>query len=407
MKSISFFPATLQRSITTWAVVGIASFAWSLTAHGQATWTGATSADYAIGTNWSSGVVPTNGTAVIIDSSATNPTLVSGNWDRAPAGGGGSTTLTGTGSVTINSGQGRFFSNGVFDMSGGVLDQTGEYFIAGHLGVGTFNQSDGTIIANLRRGFFLSNNNANESGTTYNLSGGEMIVNSTTGGGVGPDLYSVWFGKGSAGVGTLVGDLFHATGGTATFTRTGTQQADVRISRNSKLQVSGGTVTFANYSHFYVGIDDAGSTSNSVIVDGGTLNITGGTDFYLGQQDDAQLTINSGDLILEGLLLLGGDGTGAFDGIGTVTMTGGNLTASAILNLNQLSFFNFSGGEITLSGDQTSIINENWFVGSAFAAYDPLNDKTTITAVPEPGTVGLVIGGLVGGLVILRRRRAH
>lgn len=369
-----------------------------LTTHAQSVWTGATSSAYSDGTNWSTGTAPTNTTQVVIDTSTPNPAVVtSGNLERFA-----NTSITGAGSLVINSGR---FINGksTFTMSGDSFTHTGEYFLVGHTGVGTFNHTAGTVTSNHSRGFFLSNNESNESGSAYNLSGGTLVVNSTASNPPGEWwLRSVWFGKGSSGSSTLVGDKFHATAGTAIFTRTGSNEAGVMISRNSKLQVSGTSeVTFANYSHFYVGYNTAGTSDNEVIVDGGTLSITGMTNMDVGFQDNGKLTISAGVLNLDGYLVIGGEG------VGTVTMTGGMVSLGGILHA--AGTFDFSGGMIQIEGDYSSILGEAWFDtsgagGAVSAVYDPETGITTI-AVPEPATLVLAIAG-VGFIVALRRKLA-
>lgn len=365
-------------------------------AHAQVRWTGDVSDDYSVGANWDSAVAPSNTTEVIIDSSAVNPAvLASGNLERFA-----NTTISDTGSLTLNAGR---FINGqsTFTVSGGSLSHTGEYFLVGHTGVGTFNQSGGVVTSNHSRGFFLSNNESNESGTTYNLSGGTLIVNSTTGN-PPPEwwLRSVWFGKGSGGASPLIGDKFHATGGTATFTRVGSNEAGVMISRNSKLQVSGtAEVTFTNYSHFYVGYNNAGTSENEVIVDGGKLTISG-TDLHLGFNDSGSLTISAGTLDLDGFLVIGGGGAGF------VTMTGGVVSLGGITY--SLGSFDFSGGLLQIEGDYSTILDEAWFDtsgagGTVSAIYDPETNITTI-AVPEPATAVLAMAGL-GFLIAFGRRR--
>ncbi len=305
-------------------------------AQAQATWTGSVSSDYGTAGNWSTNAVPGTGDSVLIDSNAGNPTVLpNGNWDRRGA---GTTTISGTGSVTLNQGSARFLNNGTFNMLGGTFDQTGEYFIVGVGGsAGALNQSGGTITTNLSRGWQLSDNTIAESPTVYNLSGGSLVVNSLATW-TDPNLRNVWFGKGGSsplyteGDSGAPGDKFVVTGGTATFTKDINQanSSDVRLSRNAKVQVSSGTVTFANYDNFVVGFQASNTTQSEVLVDGGQLIIQGITNFLLGQADDGKLTITSGFMSLEGLLLLGGDGSGVNDGIGTVTMTGGMFSLADI-----------------------------------------------------------------------------
>jgi hypothetical protein len=387
--------------------------------HAQAIWNGSVSSDYGTAANWSTGVAPGTGVDVVIDSNATNPTVIpNGNWDRRGA---GTTTIDGTGAVTLNQGSARFLNNGTFNMLGGTFDQTGEYFIVGVGGSpGTLNQSGGTITTTLSRGWQLSDNTMAESPSVYNLSGGSLVVNSLATW-TDANLRNVWFGKGGSnpmytgGDSGAPGDKFIVTGGTATFTKDINQanSSDVRISRNATIQVSSGTVTFANYDNLIVGFQASNTTQSEILVDGGQLIIQGITNLFLGQADDGKLTINSGSMSLEGFLLLGGDGSGVNDGIGTVTMTGGTLSIGDVFVVNPAnsSTFNFSGGLLRISGDHSSILNETWFIssgapGTVTAIYDSVNNWTdvTVASVPEPSTYVLAVLGL-GMLVVVGCRR--
>jgi len=383
--------------------------------YAQSTWTGAVDSNYSNPDNWDPAEVPGTGADVLIDTSTPNEVdIPSGNWDRRGA---GTTTISGTGVVNLALGSARLLNTGVFNMSGGALNQIGEYFIVGAGAVGTFNQTGGTVHATLGRGFQLSDNNINQAGTTYNLSGGTLTVNSEA---TWSDahLRGVWLGKGGeAGAeGSVaidpdaVGDTFNVTGGTATFTHTGTNSSEFRISRNAGLIIDGGTVNINDYTSIRVGQGGSGGLHSRIVLESGTLNITGATPLLLGQQDNGTLTINDGVLNLEGFLVLGGDLSGDFDGMGIVNMTGGSLFAGGITlgNEENGSVFNFSGGTITLQGNQTSIIAQSWFSGveGTFATYDALNDITVIAVVPEPATVVMVLAGLLGMFVVARRRTA-
>ncbi len=383
-----------------------------------ALWTGNTSNAYDVGANWDTNAAPGTGDDVEISSSANNPTNIpSGNWDRRNTG--STTTISGTGVVNLQTGQARFLNTGTFNISGGAFNQTGEYFIVGAGAVGTLNHSAGTVTSTLARSFSLSDNNINQSGTTYNLSGSAILNVTSTVTNIERHLGGVWFGKGgetgdsgSVGIGSATGDIFNVTGGTATFTRAiagtphGTnpsQLADVRISRNSGLLISGGSVTFDNYTDFRVGQGPSGGTNARVVLSGGTLDITGGTNFYLGEGDNGLLDISGGTLTLEGLLSLGRTG---FSGTGTAIMTAGSLFAADIVHEN--GSFDFQGGLIRLQGDRESILGESWFLtanapDTVVAEFDAGNNWTNIYVVPEPGSLLLALGAL--GIFGARRRR--
>lgn len=394
-----------------------ACLALPIISHAQSTWTGAISTDYGNAGNWSPSGVPSVGTNVIINTNTPNGTIIpSGNWDRRGA---GTTTISNSGSVTLNLGSARFLNNGTFNVSGGSFTQTGEYFIVASNAQGTFNQSGGTVTSSLSRGFQISDNDISQSGSTYNLSAGTLNVTSLATW-TDANLRNVWFGKGgesyTGGNGSAPGDKLIVTGGTATFTKDALQSntSQVRLSRNAAIQVSAGTVTFANYNNFIVGYQASNTTNSGILVNGGTLVISGGTNINLGQADDGKLTISSGTMNMDGSLILGGTGAdGNNDGIGTAVMTGGSFFASGInlLNPSGASTFSFSGGFIRLQGDQSTIINQSWFITSGApntvtAIYDNVNNWTDITVVPEPSTCALMGLGL-GAWALVRRRASR
>ncbi|QJE99000.1 hypothetical protein [Luteolibacter luteus] len=377
-----------------------AALACTPLAHAASTWTGAVDSNYNTAGNWNPNGTPAVGTDVEILSGTAN--VPSGNWDRRGA---GYTTIGGTANVTLNSGgQGRFLNTGAFNMNGGTFTHSGEYFIAGAGAVGTINQSGGSISSTLSRGWQLSDNNINQSGSAYYLSGGLLSVTSTA---TWTDLplRGVWFGKGgetggnnSAAIGSATGDLFKVTGGSANFTKTGANTSEVRVSRNSGIEITTGSVSFNNYTEFRVGQGASGGLNSRVILTGGTLDITGGTAFYLGESDNGLLSISGGSMTLDGLLSLG---RSTFTGVGTVNLSGGTLSVDSLVNGNGLGVFNFTGGRLYVDGDATALLNESWFnkVQDTTATFD----GTRTLIVPEP-SFGILLLGTAGILGIRRRR---
>ncbi len=113
---------------------------------------------------------------------------------------------------------------------------------------------------------------------------------------------------------------------------------------------------------------------------------------------DLTATINqSGNSIIQSLgsgMDMGGSNTGIYNMSGGQLILGGTITGPGTDDA-----FNFTGGVITLLGDDyTSIIDADWFYGAAIATFD--GTDTTIV-VPEPMTICLL--GL-GGLLLRRRR---
>lgn len=335
------------------------------------TWSGATSNVSTLPANWSVSGLPATaapGVAdnVLINLSTINPTSIpTGNWDRRGA---GTTTISGTGIVNLTTGSARFLNAGPFDLSGGQFNHTGEYFIvanpANGATTGTFTHSGGTLTSTHTRGFFIGDGAA-ALGSSYFLAGGTMNVISTATGSTSAGdrrLRSVWLGK--AGESTaapgVTGDLFKITSGTATFTKThATATADLLLSRNSKIELEGGTVTFDKYNevrigHGYAGTDNSGTTptganNSSITLSGGTLNITGGSNVRVGYADAGHIQMSGGALNLTGNLNVGTGGA-----TGTVTMTGGTLTVTNAAT-NVIGGGNNGNATVSLSGN--SILN--------------------------------------------------
>lgn len=369
-------------------------------AHAASSWTGAVDNNYNTAGNWTPSGMPGVATDVEILSGTAN--VPSGNWDRRGA---GYTTIGGSAAVTLTAGSARFLNTGAFNMTGGSFTQNGEYFIVGAGAVGTMTHSAGTITTTLSRGFQLSDNGINQSGSTYNLSGTASLSVTSAATFVDIGLRGVWLGKGgesggdaSVPIGTATGDIFNATGGTAVFTKGGTNPAEVRISRNSGLIVNGGAVTFNNYTDFRVGHGASGGLNDRVVVSAGTLDINGGTNMYIGESDAGLLSISGGTMTLNGLLSLG---RAAYTGIGTIQMSGGVLNANSIVAVN--GNFNFNGGDVYLNGDQTAILGQTWFHGAAGTTASFDGSKTHLFIVPEP-SLGLLLLGATG-LAGIRRRR--
>ncbi|WP_193213893.1 hypothetical protein [Luteolibacter marinus] len=365
---------------------------------GQSVWTGGVDSAWNNADNWNPAGVPGTATDVVVDSSASHQVDIPvGNWSRQGA---GTTTISGTGVINLQTGSARFLNWGTFTVAaGGAFNHTGEYFLVGNGGLGSFVQSGGTVTSNHSRGFFLSDNNASQLGTTYTLTGGVLTVNSqatyNAGNLVDRRLRSVWFGKGGEGAvdASVTGDLFTVNGGTANFTRIhATSTSDVLVSRNSGIAVESGTATFRNYVEFRVGYgmggtdnsgtNPAGPNNSHVTVSGGLMNVAGGTPMVLGYADNGSLLVSGGTLALSGEIRLGGPLAGS----GFVVQTGGVITATDVAFI--AGFYDFGGGFLRLAGDRTSILEEDWF--STFTApdtvvadYDPVTDRTTIHVTGE------------------------
>lgn len=335
-----------------------------------ATWLGSTD-NYANPGAWDSGVVPTATDEITISSG--QAFVPSGNLTRN-----GVTNISGIGSLSIQNG--RFISGGTVNISdAGELTVVGNYFLVGNTSIGTLNQTGGTVSATVDRGFFLSDNTA-QGGSTYNLLGGTLQV-TNNGSDSNVELFAVHFGKGGAG------DVFTVNGGSATFESV-TASRNVWMSRGSTFHLVSGSASFSSYDNFTIGHGGTTAGTSHLWIEGGefkVLNLL--NSFVLGGPEHGKLTIEGGNVEIAASILLGGQaGTS-----GTILMNDGTLTATVISAGPGSALFEFNGGEIILTGDQTNIVNEPWFVEVAGtqAVYDGRTNLTHVT-VPESSSFALI-----------------
>jgi hypothetical protein len=158
-------------------------FLVDFTIAGDKTWTGSTSSDWNLESNWHGGSVPAaNDKAIIPTAHSTYPIIANGTVNIKDI------KITGTGSITIKggtvnvSGKLEFLNTtspfGTVAQSGGTLNVKDLKFS----GAGTFIQNENDGIALLT----LSHDYKNNSGGTFNSSGG--TIQFTGSGGGGPDF---------------------------------------------------------------------------------------------------------------------------------------------------------------------------------------------------------------------------
>ncbi|MBB5352730.1 hypothetical protein HNR46_002978 [Haloferula luteola] len=313
-------------------------------------WTGTELGEYGTAVNWSTGSVPGEYDAVEIGAGEAS---TSGNLTRSAR-----TMVHDTGVLSVN---GRLINRGLFVMSGGELYQSGNYFLVGSSGVGTFVHTGGTVHSTHDRGWFLSDGSS-DGGSRYLMSGTAVLEVTSTGNGSSNALYNVHLGRGGEG------DSFEVSGGTATFTSTADNH--VRLSKGVLVEVSGGSATFTDYTTFIVGYDGTGG--NFLHVAGGELHLPG-TALQVGGGAEGSVLLESGELTTDQTIALGvGSSQGVF------TMTGGHLQA-ADLTSTELGVFQFQGGVMVLDGDRTSLLSESWFeaISGTEANYDSTTNTTT------------------------------
>jgi len=163
-------------------------------------------------------------------------------------------------------------------------------------------------------------------------------------------------------------------------------------SLSGEIDINGGTLEVE--SHLWVGARD--NTTGTIDISGGTLNVLTGN-FGLG-------TINAST---------------ASGGFGFMNVnTGGVLNLfniSAVNSIQDGSVLNISGtGIVNVNGNRVGTMTDyvianrikgNGLDGLANVAvsYDELNNKTILTAIPEPNVAALL--GCLGVLSLVRRRR--
>lgn len=394
------------------------------------TWNTDTVGDYDDGANWDNWIPTSTDEAIISSGQATR----SGNLERAA-----DTTVNGTGTLIVN---GRLLNsrpNGdtTFTVADtGTLEVNGDYFIVQQTEnfTSVFNQTGGTMTANINRGFYTSDGGNSSGSGTYNANGGVVNINmlstSTT-----DNLHHVQIGRASD-------DAFNINGADVNFSSPNDNTRNVYLTRNSVLDMNSGSFDVDDFQFFIIGYGTNVGDGGQVVNGNAVASFDGGASFIdanlvMGDGQDGTLNITGGTLEIEGLMSTGGDVTPSNgSGVSTIdhsagdfilsesvylqddsggstvwNMTGGNLTilggggislgnSGSDLNVD----FNFSGGVITLAGDQTGLLSESWFnaASGTFADYDSLNDLTTI-AIPEPASLALLA---LGGLLAIRRHRA-
>lgn len=416
------------------ALVVLALFQAGAVSAQTANWIGGVGT-YSTAAGWSTATVPSATTAVAVSSGTVTysdvGTLTTDYFTRTAA-----TTISGTGTLNVTNNRVEIANTGNASFSvsgtGGFNQLAGQYFVVAHAGIGNFSQSGGTVSSSVTGGWFLSDN-AGSVGN-YNLTGGNLNV-TVTGTLAGSANYGVNLGKNSGS------DVLAINGGTANFRTNGTTDVRTYISNGAILRADSGTATFNQFTFLTVGRATSATTSQ-VIVDGGTLSFTnmlnnGGTGggFSIGNGGAGLISVSSGLLNMAAsagvtdYVMVGDGANGAISltggaistnmGIvlsnktgntGTFTMSAGTLTALGISQgAGALGAFNFSGGEIFLTGNQTSLLQATWFTGvtGTTATYDAVSNTTEIyvAPVPEPASAaGWIALASLAAAVRWRRR---
>ena len=261
---------------------------------------------------------------------------------------GGSVTISSDGALSVGTNSG---SNGTYTLSGAGSTLSAGAALVGGTGTGTFNQSGGTFTTG---GLLVVGSSATGNGT-YMLSGTGILKPAQAligDDGVGKFIQTGGTFAPTASDGLIVGGE-PGSNGTYTLSGTGstlsTQAAYVGGQGTGTFNQSGGTFTTKGLG-LVVG-DDVGAKgtynlSASGLLTTGYLVVGGGNDpFDVGGQGTGTFN-QSGGTFTTGEVSLGADTTG---GSGTYNLSGGTLTTTDVRRGPGTGVFNFNGGTLQAS----------------------------------------------------------
>ena len=283
--------STLHKSGLNAIIPIIALLFIAINAHGQKTWTGATSTDWNTATNWSPSGVP-SATSVLIPGGLTNYPIITSTVSSVTtisvnSSGTGATltvntggALTTTGQITVNA-AGTFFmlngtakfagmtNPGTVNVQGGTITTTADFTISG-----TLTQSGGTIwmatttTTNPTVNLNITNGTVSQSGgtlATRNYQPTTGIFNQTGAGAVFK-IYRNWKPTSAHTFNSTAGTVqFSGASGTANFASTNTQFKNILVDAginpgfskvtSSLLKISG------NFTNNYTALNNTTSTT--------------------------------------------------------------------------------------------------------------------------------------------------
>ncbi|MGO9109000.1 MAG: beta strand repeat-containing protein [Thermoguttaceae bacterium] len=415
---------------------------------------------FQVGNNGGTATMTLSGSATVTNtaSGAPDSVFVIGNNGFTSSG-----TLTQSGNTTINTNGGEFWignngGNGVYNISGGTVN-VGNWFVVGRTGGsslstglmnmsggvinmtaggnwevsedsgGTLNQTGGTINLNPNNQFWVGQADSSNSLGVYNMSGGALNVPNwiavgryTNGGNPGTGILNMTGGtitKSDAANGNIiVGSL----GGNGTWNMNG------GLVRNDSLLILG---EGSNFGTFYLnggtvqatGIGNNGGTSlGTLYFNGGVLQASASNaNFGSNSSNGTNIPfinyyIQAGGAIIDTngyTINFGANAVLAPDPALPVGVTDGGLTKVGAGTLILSGTDTYTG--VTTVRDGTLIISNaaalpeggSLIVGdaSAFSGGAVLRGGAAVSAVPEPGTLALLIAGLAVGCGVWRRRK--
>ncbi|MBN1943751.1 MAG: PEP-CTERM sorting domain-containing protein [Phycisphaerae bacterium] len=176
---------------------------------------------------------------------------------------------------------------------------------------------------------------------------------------------------------------------------------------HGEINMSGGTLG----SNVGINMGCRGGTSGDIYLSDGTITVPS---IWLGDDGGATaiLEVTGGAINLSDTLYVNTYSSGSLGGM--MSLDGGVVTASALSMVNAddvAGTLDIAGGTLILDGEIDSSwqyyvdgwVTANGGTGTLDFDYDSGSDTTTITAVPEPATMGLLALGGLG--VLIRRKR--
>ncbi|MBZ9986200.1 autotransporter outer membrane beta-barrel domain-containing protein [Mesorhizobium sp. BH1-1-5] len=325
-------------------------------------WTGATSSDYTIGSNWSGGSVPNSNVASVIFGAGASTTTVDLNqaYSASPPQG-----LYSAGTVTFNDPGSAYTVNvsntAYLNIFGGVTNTSGttqNFTVTGDSGSGAgsfinFQNADAgsnvVYTVNAYGGLaFYSGANASGANATFVLNGGSISLS----------------GSGTLTLGSVEGSgvlsyYGNPSGSTGTF-QIGGVNADT-TTLDAQIQEQDGVLSIEKVGSGTLRLTGASTYSGGTILSGGTLLI--GNDAALG----------SGGLTMAGGTTFGASGgarifaqTVTLDGSATIDTSDGDLTLSSGIGESggPASLTKTGSGTLTLNGASTYTGGTNLYAGT-------------------------------------------
>lgn len=339
-------------------------------------WEGDDSADFFTASNWD------NGLPTLANQGTINSVSLPNNAPTVDANLNGVDVIQAGGTVTATTNFGQFTGNTIYTLTGGTFDQSG---LAGNNAVSV--QSGASLTMNGATASALFDHNLTAAGTVAVMNGSLDV-----------------------GLNLIVTGIATASGG--------------NVTTSGSVRANGGTVNWSGatgtLSSVVVGYNSNGTWNHSA----GSVVTTGGGDLQIGRTDGSAsgLAVFTGgsftsadDLVLEEGTLRFGLGPGVvtvsdtisiLDGFGFIdflTGSGGSLTVN-----NDAYDFEalWDGDDLLFDGQSKTDLGGLAFDDTLFKVTTLAGTSTTLSLVPEPSTVGLlVVAAAVGVVLLLRRRR--